>query len=95
MEFVLLKCGQSLSACCGTNLETHLQAVPSLRYSSSSSEMGLPRVRLAARDCAGDAVAEAALEEAPEATREAVLRETVLWLSRARLRRSRILCSGG
>jgi hypothetical protein len=52
--------------------------------------MGRPRVRLAARDCAGDAVVEPALEVAPEATREAVFFETVLWLSRARLRRSRI-----
>jgi hypothetical protein len=48
-------------------------------------------VRLVARDCAGDAAAEVAVEAAPDATREAVLRETVLWLSRARLRRSRIL----
>jgi hypothetical protein len=48
-------------------------------------------VRLAARDCAGDAVVEPACEVAPEATRDAVLRETVLWLSRARLRRSRIV----
>jgi hypothetical protein len=74
---------------------THLQAVPSLTYppSSSSSEedAGRPRVRLAARDCAGDATAEPALEDAPEATREAVLRDTVLWLSRARLRRSRMV----
>jgi hypothetical protein len=74
---------------------THLQAVPSLTYppSSSSSEedAGRPRVRLAARDWAGDATAEPALEDAPEAMREAVLRDTVLWLSRARLRRSRMV----
>lgn len=53
--------------------------------------MGRPRVRLAARECAGEAAAEGALEDAPEAMREAVFFDTVLWLSRARLRRSRIV----
>jgi hypothetical protein len=71
--------------------QTHLQAVPSLKESSLSSDIGRPRVRLAARDCAGDAVVEPALDVAPEATREAVFFDTVLWLSRARLRRSRIV----
>jgi hypothetical protein len=54
-------------------------------------------VRLAARDCAGDGTAEVALEDAaevaPDATRDAVFFETVLWLSRARLRRSRMVKS--
>jgi hypothetical protein len=74
-------------------VQTYLHVVPSLRYSSSSSssDAGLPRVRLVARDCAGDAAAEPVLEVAPEAMREAVLRETVLLLSRALLRRSRIV----
>jgi hypothetical protein len=52
-------------------------------------------VRLVARDgagdCAGDAAAEPVFEVAPEAMREAVLRETVLLLSRALLRRSRMM----
>jgi hypothetical protein len=52
-------------------------------------------VRLAARDCAGEGTAEVALEDAvdaaPDATRDAVFFETVLWLSRARLRRSRMV----
>jgi hypothetical protein len=48
-------------------------------------------VRLAARDVAGDATAEPVFEVAPEAMREAVLRETVLLLSRALLRRSRMV----
>jgi hypothetical protein len=71
--------------------QTHLKTVPSLTSPSSESEMGRPRVRLAARDCAGDAAAEATLEDVPEAMREAVFLDTVLWLSRARLRRSRIV----
>lgn len=48
-------------------------------------------MRLAARDCAGDAAAEPVFEVAPEAMREAVLRDTVLLLSRALLRRSRMV----
>jgi hypothetical protein len=71
--------------------KAHLNTVPSLTSPSSSSDMGRPRVRLAARDCAGEAAAEGALEDAPEAMREAVFFDTVLWLSRARLRRSRIV----
>lgn len=75
----------------GRCVQTYLQAVPSLKYSSSSSETGRPRVRLVARDCAGDAAAEPAFDVAPEAMRDAVLRETVLLLSRALLRRSRMV----
>jgi hypothetical protein len=48
-------------------------------------------MRLAARDCAGEAVVEFDLEATVEATRERALRDIVLWLSRACLRRSRIL----
>lgn len=74
-------------------ISTYLHAVLSLKYSSSSSssDVGLPRVRLVARDCAGDAAADPAFEVAPEAMREAVFRETVLLLSRALLRRSRMV----
>jgi hypothetical protein len=68
--------------------KTHLQAVPSLR-SSSSSDGYLLGLRLVARDCAG----EGAAEEAAEATRERALRDTVLWLSSACLRRSRMVGS--
>ena len=66
--------------------KNHLHAVPSLR-SSSSSDWYLLGLRLAVRDCAG----EGAAEEAAEATRERALRDTVLWLSSACLRRSRML----
>jgi len=48
-------------------------------------------VRLAARECAGDATAELVFEAVVDATRERALRDNVLWLSRACLRRSRIL----
>lgn len=74
-------------------ISTYLHTVLSLKYSSSSSssDVGLPRVRLVARDCAGDAAADPAFEVAPEAMREAVFRETVLLLSRALLRRSRMV----
>jgi hypothetical protein len=48
-------------------------------------------MRLAARDCAGEAVVEFDLEATVEATRERALRDIVLWLSRACLRRSRIV----
>jgi hypothetical protein len=48
-------------------------------------------MRLAARDCAGEAVVEFDLEAAVDTTRERALRDIVLWLSRACLRRSRIV----
>ena len=56
--------------------------------------MGWPRVRLAARDCAGEFAAEFTFEDAPEAPEAALdlaFRDTVLLLSSARLRRSRIV----
>lgn len=67
--------------------KTHLQAVPSLRYSSSSDPCRLG-LREFARECAGEFKVELALEDAVEATRERALRETVLPLSRAWRRRS-------
>lgn len=70
--------------------QTHLQAVPSLK-SSSSSESCSCRTRLAARDCAGDPTAEVVFEAVVDATRERALRDIVLWLSRACFRRSRIV----
>jgi hypothetical protein len=51
-------------------------------------------MRLAARDCAGEAAVEFDLEAAEDATRERAFRDIVLWLSRACLRRSRIVCFG-
>jgi hypothetical protein len=84
-----LQCGEANSPqkkLCAA-LDTHLHAVPSLRSSSSSVSC---RLRLAARDCAGDATAEFVLEAVVDVTRERALREMVLWLSRACLRRSRI-----
>jgi hypothetical protein len=75
-----------------TQYQTYLKAVPSLKYSSSSSSSEIGRrVRLAARDVAGEATADPVFEVAPEAMREAVLRDTVLLLSRALLRRSRMV----
>jgi hypothetical protein len=78
------QCGERTKSC--ESKKTHLQAVPSLR-SSSSSDGCLLGLRLVARDCAG----EGAAEEAAEATRERALRDTVLWLSSACLRRSRMV----
>ena len=46
------------------------------------------RLRLAARDGPGELAAELALDEVPEATRDRALRDTVLLLSSALLRRS-------
>jgi hypothetical protein len=68
--------------------KTHLQAVPSLKPSSSSESC---RLRLAARDWAGDPAAEFVFEAVVDATRERALRDIVLWLSRACFRRSRIV----
>ena len=48
-------------------------------------------MRLAAREVAGDATAELVFEAVVDATRERALRDNVLWLSRACLRRSRIV----
>jgi hypothetical protein len=56
--------------------------------------MAWPRVRLAARDCAGEFAAEFTFEDAPEAALDLALRDTVLLLSSARLRRSRIVICG-
>lgn len=71
--------------------QTYLQAVPSLRYSSSSEPWRLG-LREVARDCAGEFRAEFVLEFAPEAMRERAFRDTVLPLSRACRRRSCMLC---
>jgi hypothetical protein len=72
----------------GSYIGTYLYAVPSLKSSSSSVSC---RLRLAARECAGDAVVELVFEAVVDATRERALRDMVLWLSRACLRRSRML----
>lgn len=67
---------------------THLQLVSSLKLPSSSSEALLLTVRLAFLDSARELAAEAALELAPEATRERALRDMVLVLPRTWRRRS-------
>ena len=89
MSPVQSRCGENQKSYVHT--ETHLHAVPSLKPSSSEESC---RLRLAARDCAGEPAADVVLEAVVDTTRERALRDMVLWLSRACFRRSRILGYG-